>query len=48
MQSEDNMKRILSDKSLWGADLSALSKQVYAYLTAIRQDPRAAVEALLA
>ena len=47
VQSEDDVKRILSDESLWGTDLSALSKQVYASLTAIRRDPRKAVEELL-
>lgn len=44
----EDVKRVLADKSLWGTDLSALSEQVYACICAIRKDPRAAVEALLA
>ena len=47
VQSVDDVKRVLSDESLWGTDLSALSGEVWASLCAIREDPRAAVKALL-
>lgn len=46
-QSEEDVKCILSDLSLWGTDLSSLSSRVYGWMCAIRKDPRAAVEALL-
>ena len=45
-ETEADVKRVLSDVSLWGEDLSALSGQVFADLCAIRKDPRAAVTAL--
>lgn len=46
-ETQNDVRRVLSDVSLWGEDLSPLSEAVYGYLTAIRQDPRAAVEELL-
>lgn len=48
VKDENDVKRVLADESLWGVDLSSLSGQVYASLTAIRQDPRKAVEDILA
>ena len=42
-QTEEDVKRVLSDVSLWGEDLSALSGQVWTDLCAIRKDPREAV-----
>ncbi|MBQ6502968.1 MAG: tagaturonate reductase [Flexilinea sp.] len=48
VQSLDDVKRVLSDESLWGTDLSSLSQDVWTSLCAIREDPRKAVEALLA
>ena len=46
-ETPEDVARVLADESLWGADLSDLSEAVYAHLSAIREDPRAAVEALL-
>ncbi len=48
VNDEGDVKRVLADESLWGTDLSSLSGQVYASLAAIRQDPRKAVEEILA
>ena len=46
-QSEEDVRRILADETLWGVDLSSLTGRVYGWLTEIRKDPRAAVEELL-
>lgn len=47
VHSLEDVKKVLADQNLWGADLSSLSDRVYENLCAIRKDPRAAVEALL-
>ncbi|MBR6089086.1 MAG: hypothetical protein IKP86_04070, partial [Anaerolineaceae bacterium] len=46
--NEEDVKRVLSDTTLWGQDLSEMSGDVSAYLFEIRKDPRAAIEKLLA
>lgn len=46
-QSDEDVRRILADETLWGVDLSSLTGRVYGWLTEIRKNPRAAVEALL-
>lgn len=47
-ETAEDVKKVLSDTSLWGEDLSFLSERVSAYLFSIRENgPRAAVEALL-
>ncbi len=47
-ESPEDVKRVLSDKNLWGEDLSFLSEKVWLHLSRIREvGPRTAVEALL-
>ena len=47
-ETAEDVERVLSDKTLWGEDLSFLSDRVWTYLSMIRTaGPRAAVEALL-
>ena len=48
VNSEEDLKRILSDHSLWGTDLSELTEIVYGRLVTIREfGPRKAVEGML-
>ena len=48
VETKDDLKRILSDASLWGQDISDLTDDVYDCLVKIRQDgPRKAMEGML-